>query len=121
MRTLTYGLKVPETDDTGTEVFPALEENLEQLDEHAHDGVDSPVLEAPSVSIPSGSWGSDLGGGQYRQSVALPAGYDFDTVGVEIRTTAGIKVFAEVEKINDTSFYVYTNDNSQALLAVILT
>lgn len=124
MQTLVYGLKKPESGDAGDTLFTALEDNITQLDAHTHDGVTSPPLPAQSIAstvqtISSGSWAS-YGGptGFYRQSVTVPAGFDFDEVNISFRTTAGAIIYPTVEKITDTTYYVYTTDNTINFVAV---
>lgn len=127
MITLSYGLQLPETgdDQTNDELFTALEENITQLDGHTHNGVDSPNLTAQSIvgitqTISSASWATYGGAptGHYRQTVTLPPGFDFDTVSISFRTTAGAYIYPSVEKVSDTQMYVYTTDNSINFLAV---
>lgn len=123
MITLTYGLKKPETNDTGTALFTALENNLTQMDAHNHDGVTSANLTASSIvgvtqTISSASWVASGATGHYRQSVTLPAGFSFDTVKIGFRTTAGIYICPTVEKITATTYYVYTIDNSINFTAI---
>lgn len=125
MQTLTYGLKKPETPDSGAEFFPALEDNFVQLDAHDHDGVTSAKLpltsiEAESVTLPSGAWVA-TSGGTYRQLVTLPTGLQFDDVSLELRLSTGEVVHPTVERASATTFYVYVNDNSVALKAIFTT
>lgn len=123
MQTLTYGLKLPETGDQGTTLFEALEDNIEQLDEHSHDGVDSPNLSPQAMpgitqTISSGSWSASGATGHYRQQVTVPAGFDFDEVTISFRTTAGAIIYPTVEKVSDTQYFVYTTDNAINFIAV---
>lgn len=115
--TLTYGLVRPATGDSGAVFFPAMENNITQLDAHTHNGINSSLLTAGSIvgvtqTISSASWSASGATGHYRQSVTLPAGFDFDTVQLSFRTTAGAIIFPTVEKISDTQCYVYTTDNT---------
>lgn len=123
MIVLSYGYKKPQTPDKGAVVFPAMEDNIQRLNDHNHDGTNSAALPGSSivgvtVNIPSGSWVS-LGGGHYRQSVTFPAGYSFDTKTISIRISTGDYVFATIEKISATQFWVYTIDSSLSYVAVI--
>lgn len=123
MDTLTYGLKRPETGDAGTSLFTALEDNITQIDAHTHNGTDSPLLPAQSIeavaqTISSASWVASGATGHYRQTVTMPAGFDFDEVQIGFRTTAGIVIMPTVEKVNDTSYRVYTTDNTINFIAV---
>lgn len=123
MITLSYGYKLPQTNDKGPQVFPALEGNIQQLNDHDHDGTNSSKLPGSSVasatvSIPSGSWVA-LGGGNYRQQVTMPASYLFDEVQISIRLNDSSIVYATVEKISNTQFWVYSNDNTVTMKAVV--
>jgi hypothetical protein len=131
MLTLTYGLKQPETPDSGAEFYPALEANIAQLDAHAHNGTDSAKLpitaiDATTQSISAGSW-SATSGGNYRQLITIPsalttAGYTMDTLAIQFRdASAGHMIWPTVEKVSNTTYYVYTNDNSLGLTAVYTT
>jgi hypothetical protein len=120
--TLTYGFKKPQTGDKGSVFYPAMETNMQQLNDHTHNGSDSARLPSTSLtvvtqSILSASW-VDLTNGNYRQAVTMPAGFNFDEVTVTFRLTSGHYINPTVEKISTTSYYVYCNDNSVALTAV---
>ena len=67
-------------------VFPALEADIQQLNDHNHDGANSAKLTSASlVSVPqtilAANWVS-LGGGNYHQQVNMLPGYDYDQVTV---------------------------------------
>lgn len=116
MQTLSYGYKLPEANDKGTILFTALEFNIQRVNDHDHDGsnskkLSSSAVEGTPVTILAGNW-VDLGNGNYRQSVSIPAAYDFDTVQLSFRLPSGHYVFPTVEKIDDAQLWVYTNDNS---------
>ena len=122
MLTLTYGLKLPQTNDKGPIVFPAMEGNITQLDAHNHDGANSSLLSASSIvadveTLLAVNWVS-LGNGMYRQLVTVSAGHNFDTVTINFRLPDGSYVYPTVERVNTTSYYVYTNDNTVAYTAV---
>lgn len=120
MQTLTYGYELPETNDKGSVFFPALENNITQLNDHDHDGSNSARLTAQSITgvsqtITSGSW-SATSGGTYRQLVTMPPGTTFDDYGIVFRLasggSSGHQVNLSVEKVSASTFYVYINDNS---------
>lgn len=122
MQTLTYGFKLPETGDQGTALFTALEDNITRVDGHSHNGTDSTFLTAQSViasvqTISSASWVSSGATGHYRQQVTVPAGFDFDTVQIGFRTTAGAQIYPTVERVSDTQYFVYTSDNTINFIA----
>lgn len=119
--TLSYGFKLPVDGDTagGTSGwFDTLEFDITQLNSHDHDGTDSAAISGKFVTIgstsaPSGSWGSAVSTGVYRQTVALPSGFTFDNVVIQVRiTSTGEVVYPTIEKISSTSMYVYTGDNT---------
>lgn len=117
METLSYGYKKPETNDKGPTVFPALQNNIQQINDHDHDGSNSAKLTATSVvsvsaTIPLGSWVAFGPTGHYRQQVTLPAGFSYDTVNMGFRLTNGTQIYPTVEKISATQYYVYTIDNT---------
>lgn len=118
MQNLSYGYKKPETNDTGTALWTALEDNIQRLNDHSHNGVNSASLNATSIvsltaTAASGNWASYSGPiGHYRQQITLPAGLDFDTVQIGFHTSAGAVIFPTVEKVSDTQFYVYSTNNT---------
>lgn len=122
MQTLTYGLKLPETGDSGSLVFPAMEANITRLDAHDHDGTDSPTL-SPAAShvvtqsIASGSWVA-TSNGNYSQTVTLPGVLQYDRIHITIKLTSGHQVFPKIEKASSTTYVVYTNDSSVGFTAV---
>lgn len=124
MQTLTYGLKRPQNGDVGGTVFPAMQDNITQLDAHSHDGVTSPKLTAASstavtASVLSAAWVA-TSDGNYRQAVTLPAALSYDTTQIAMKVLNN-QVFAKIEKISASQFYVYTNDNATAFTAVYTT
>lgn len=124
MLTLSYGYKLPEAGDRGTLFYDAMEGNITRFNGHTHNGTDSPPLTAQSISgvtqaISSASWAT-YGGpiGFYRQLVTVPAGFDYDIVGISFRLSTGELIFPTVERVSDTQYYVYTNDNTLNYVAV---
>lgn len=111
MLTLSYGYKKPQSPDTGDVFFPALEQDLQQLNDHAHDGSDSAPLASRSVSAPSGSW-SATSGGTYRQLVTVPSGLSYDSCEVWVKRSTGERCYPTLERVSSTTFYIYTNDNT---------
>ena len=123
--TLSYGYVKPQAGDRGTTAFfTPMEQNIQRLNDHTHDGTNSAPLPAQSISgvsqaISAGSWVT-YGGptGFFRQQITVPAGFDFDKVQISFRTTGGMYVFPDVEKISATQYYIYTNDSSQGFTAI---
>lgn len=124
MTVLTYGLKVPVNGDVGGDVFPAMEDNITQLDGHTHNGSNSSLLTAASstavtASVASGTWVA-TSNGNYRQAITLPASFSYDTTQIAMKVSNN-QVFAKIEKISASQYYVYTNDNATAFTAVYTT
>lgn len=124
MITLTYGFKQPQTGDKGSVFFPALEDNIEALNDHTHNGTNSAKLTAAasvvvSQSILAASWVA-TSNGTYRQLVTIPGTLTaVSDVRVSFRDATTLDEYhLKVEKASATTYYVYINDNSIALTAV---
>lgn len=114
MQTLSYGYLLPETGDAGSEWFPAIESNIQRLNDHDHKGVDSVKLDSESFELISDSiipsdWAAY--GGIYRALVTMPGSLEFDTTAIQFRTSDQ-DLYPSYEKITDNTFYVYSNDSS---------
>jgi len=120
MQTLSYGYLKPQTGDKGSVFFPALESNIQQLNDHTHNDANSAKLTAASSvvvaqNVSSAGW-SSTSGGRYRQAVTLSGGLNYDDVVITIKDQTSKNVLLlGIEKIDATSFYVYTIDNTIAL------
>ncbi len=115
MITLSYGYKKPQTGDKGTPLFTALEDNIQRVNDHNHDGVNSPPLTAQSIqgiqaTVLAANWVAFGPTGHYRQLVTVIAGFNFDTMFISTRTSAGAYVFPTIERFSATQFYIYTTD-----------
>jgi len=123
MQTLTNGYKKPETNDKGPIVFPALEDNIQRLNDHTHDGSNSEILTPAAIAattqaVASGSWGA-LTLGQYSQSISMPAGIVFNNVSIRFQDDAsGDIVYPTVVKTGASAYNVFVNDNTLNLTAV---
>ena len=120
MITLTYGLKLPETDDTGDLWFAALEDNITALDAHTHDGTTSPRLTPITQTISSASWASE-GNSTWSQTVTITsanASLTVDGTSMEFRLSNGTIIYPTVEKVTATTYKIYINDNTQTLTAL---
>lgn len=113
MLTLTKGYKKPQTPDTGDVFFPAMEQNIQQLNDHNHDGVNSQVLAVTSQNILSGAWvAAPIGGGLFRQTVTVPTGFSYDSVSMWFRLSTGEFVYPSIERISSSQYFIYTNNNA---------
>lgn len=120
MQTLVFGFQLPETGDKGSVFFPGLESNIQQLNDHSHDGIDSAQLDATAlvastIDLVAGSWVS-VGNGLYRQLVTLPAAMAFETkllkYTINSGTYLGQTFQPKEEKVSSNTFYIYSNDNT---------
>ena len=124
MQTLSYGYKKPQTGDKGSIYFPALEDDIQRLNDHTHNGTDSAKLTAASIttvqgSISAASWGAVSGKtGLFFQEVSMPIGFTYDTYALSFRDTAGDSLFLQTEKTGSGTYNVYCNDS--ALDVVVL-
>jgi len=127
MQTLSKGYKKPGSGDTG--FWDELEDNIERLNAHNHDGQDSELLDASSVAAISqtldSNWEVDATHG-FKLTVALPlsltsTNHTFDNVQIEFRNAAGNKFFLDTERLTDTTYDVFSNDDSLELVAVYTT
>lgn len=117
MQTLSYGYQKPQTGDKGTPLFTALEQNIQRVNDHNHDGVNSPPLTAQSIqgiqdTILAANWVAFGPTGHYRQLVTMIAGFNYDTCFMSFRLSSGDYVTPTVEKFSGTQYYVYTTDNT---------
>lgn len=124
MITLSYGYLLPESGDKGSALWTALEGNIQQMNDHAHDGTDSAQIPGSNIlsattDIDHSDWAAYSGPiGHYRQLVTMAAGYVFDANNISIRTSDGKYVYPTIEKNDSTSFYIYSTDNTLDLVAV---
>lgn len=122
MQTLSFGYKLPETSDKGSVFFPALEFDIQQLNDHNHNGINSAQIDSKSVSVvkqtlASTGWVSQ-GGGNYRMLVTMPNGMACDDYMVSFKTSAGAVLFLSTERVSELTYYCYSNDSSLTLTAV---
>jgi hypothetical protein len=83
------------------------------MNDHNHDGSDTGFVGKDSQTASSGSWGSDLGGGTYRQLITLTNSRQYDSTIMQVRHGSSKNIiFPTIEKVSATTFYIYTNDNS---------
>ncbi len=122
MEVTSFGFLKPDNGETGSVVFPALNTNTQKLNDHTHNGVNSAKLTSTSVegvtqSILSAAWVATTGG-YYRQVITVPPNLTYGKFFVAFQNPSGHQIFPTVEKIDATSFYVYTIDNSEGMTAI---
>jgi hypothetical protein len=127
MQTLTYGLVKPTSGTKGSDFFPALEDNFEQIDGHTHNGTNSPKLTSASttgvqINVPAASWAATGVTGLYSQTVTLPAALPYSTSHISFQESVSGDVFLlQVEKVSETVFEVFCNDSSLTFKAIVTT
>lgn len=123
MLTLSYGIKKPESNDRGPVVFPALEANFQQQNDHDHNGVNSAQIQSASIAkttqnVLAVNWVS-LGGGHFKQTVTLPGILEYDNVTLTFKLTTGEIVYPTVKKASTTQYEIYFDDATQDLKVLI--
>lgn len=132
MLTLTYGLKQMEDNDPSEDWFVAIDDNFIQLDAHDHDGINSAPLNSvvavalTTQAVLAAAWGATIGNGRYRQLVTLPTvtgiQIQYDKINIAFRLTSTMEqVYASIEKVSATTYYVYTVDNTKDYTAIYST
>lgn len=117
MLTLSYGYLKPQTGDKGSVFFPALEADIQQLNDHTHNGVNSALIQSSSIvattqALVAADWVS-VGGGRYRQLVMMPGAMQYDNFAILAKLTVlGHQFYPTIDKVTANTFYIYINDNS---------
>lgn len=115
--TLSYGFVKPQNPDTGATFWTDLENDIQKVNDHTHNGVNSaPIVK--SQSILSTNWGVAGSDGSYTQTITLTTGLTFDTIAIQFRTSTGAVIYPTVAKASSTTYTVTINDNSLALTAI---
>ncbi len=126
MLTLSYGYKKPQTNDRGSVFWSALEFDIQRLNDHTHNGTNSAKLTAASsmavtIALASADWAS-IGGGLYRQLATISGSVLFADAAIQFRgTTDGKSYYLDYLKVSASTFYVYINDNSKDITAILTT
>lgn len=115
---LSFGYVVPDTGDLGSVFFPILEDNIEQLAEHDHDGINSAQLSPASLSttgftstITSGTWTND-GGGNFSKSVTAPAGVtEVNNFDIHFYNASGNRLYLGFTRTSATTYTVLINED----------
>jgi len=122
--TLSKGYKKPDTGDRGSVWFKNLEDNIDQINDHEHDGTDGEKVKSKNISsttsaIASADWGADSGGSTYAATVTFPSGVTYENHTLTfIDDATGDQIFPTVTKASSTTMTVTVNDNSLDLTIV---
>lgn len=124
--TLSFGFVRPQTGDRGSTFFPALEDNITQLNDHTHNGTNSANISPSAISvtgftsaISSASWGAATNG-IYTQTITVPAGVtEINNYNVYFYNSSTYeRLLLSMTRASATTYTVSINDNSVSLLAV---
>ena len=119
MQTLSNGYKKPESGDRGSVFFPALEDNIQRLNDHTHNGSNSDRLGATSLiaatsTILAAGW--VLASGVYSQTIVMPTGIVFDEVIIQCVIDNGADVgavfYPNLVKATANTYTISVNDNT---------
>lgn len=124
--TLSFGFVRPTTGDRGSVFFPALEDNITQLNSHTHNGTDSANI-LPSAIVTTGftsaisaaSWGAATNG-IYTQTITVPAGVtEINNYNVYFYNSSTYeRLLLSMTRASATTYTVSINDNTVNLVAV---
>jgi len=116
---LDYGYKKPNSGEAGNIFCPVLEDDLEQLSTHDHDGVNSALISTSdlnknTVTLVIASWvASDE---LYYQTVEFPTGYNHTNCMITAKIVSGSSegsvINPTIVKTDATHFNLFVNDNS---------
>lgn len=117
--TLSNGYIQPENPDTGDIFWPALNTDIQLMNNHVHDGLTGNILPSVTQTILSSAWVAVSGqAGTYSQVVTVPTQFSFDSVNVSFKLSNGTQIYPTVTRVNSSEFTVFINDNSQNIVAV---
>ena len=122
MIVLSNGYQLPEDGDLGDVWFDAIEANIQRLNDHSHNGVDSEKLssssiEAVSTTIDSGDF--NLVGSEYEYTLSLPALILVDTSNITFRdATTREPIHLRFEIFSVSQIIVYTNTPVSVIVVI---
>lgn len=121
MITLSFGYQKPESGDKGSIFFPALESNIQKVNDHNHDGVNSALIDSSNIArfnqtILAANWGATIGNGLYKQTINLPAGTDFDDLIMKFKISVGTDaehiIYPDIKRLAFNQYEITVNDNT---------
>lgn len=122
MIVLSNGYQLPEDGDLGDVWFDALEANIQRLNDHTHNGVDSEKLstssiEAVSDTIDSGDFVAVSD--HYEFLFTLPALIQVDTSNITFRdATTREPIYLKFEMFSVTQITVHTNTPVSVIVVI---
>lgn len=129
--TTPYGYLIPVDGDLAKGAsgwYESLEFDIDRLDSHNHDGVNSALLTVSQFTpytkaISASDWSLDASG-IYKQTVTVPAGIDdISNFNLKLIFTApagkvGEAAYLPYKRLSATTFELYCNDNTAAFTAL---
>jgi len=113
MITLSNGYKLPQNGDLGDVWFTALASNIQAINDHTHNGINSEKLDSSSVTSLSSTINTGdftLVGGEYTVQITLPSLMQVDTTEISFRdATTREPVYVRYERFSVTQINIYSN------------
>ena len=119
MLTLSHGYQKPQNGiDAGSVWFPAMEANIQLLNDHTHNGTDGAQLFVATQSILAANWSAaSVGGGLYQQTVTMPAGYLYDSTDIFFRLSTGEIWVPTVIRASANTYQLFCNNTALSVTA----
>lgn len=129
MHVTTYGYQIPDTGDPAKGAdgwMAAVVFNFERLDEHDHDGINSPLISSASFATSTSTIaavGWSASGSGYKQTITVPGAVtEINNYNVKFVFTAPVGQVGQVALLNykrltATTYEVYCSDNTAAFTA----
>lgn len=128
---LSYGYKKPQTGDKGSTFFPELEANIQQLNDHAHNGSNSAQIPSTNILCVKVSLSDPVLGqpawtfespGKFYKEIEIPNNADYANVFIMVKNDAEEQMFLDIKPVsgNTKKFKVYSNDSGLSATAHIL-
>jgi hypothetical protein len=118
-QTLSFGYIKNQTGDKGSVFWPDLEFNIQRVNDHTHNGVNSAKLGNASIDpstqqVLPAAWVAVVDQtGTWKQTVTVPAGVDLNKHYPRFKDVAsGNLVFLTVKILTDATYEVEINDNT---------
>ncbi len=114
MLTLSHGFLKPQNGvDAGSVWFPAMEKNIQMLNDHTHNLTDSAQLAVTTQSILAANWtAAPIGGGLYQQTITMPSGFLYDVTDMFFRLSTGEIWFPTIIRLSSSTYQILINDNT---------
>lgn len=116
----------PATNDKGQTVFDVLEEFMERMANHSHSGADSREISLNiAKDVSSFQSGVNLlwtlvSTDNYRAELTVAGGALYDQTIRKFYLSDGTEFYPTVERIDATTYYIYSNDNTLNIKVITL-